>query len=335
MEHRFPKINYIGNKQKLSSWIIKNLPTLKNNTILDLFSGGSSVSYELKKNKYSVISNDALYASFVLSKAIIENSEIFIEPYYLIEANNYDLTDNELNKYLWLSNRLYFPHEIEEIAKLIEFSKTLDGYIKYMFLSLLRRAMIRKLPYSRMNITWENIVKLRDEEYSYKKYGRRRAYHNLTFSELMLNDLENYNQAIFNNGFDNIASQLDAKDALIKYKDIADLVYIDPPYPGTMNNYNEFYGIFDQIFNKQIQFTNLTNKNEFLFNFNDLLRICSNYYSYAMISLNTNVKPNYLEIIELLKQYGTISITEKKHNYQISGKANKNSNNEILIIITF
>ncbi len=45
----------------------------------------------------------------------------------------------------------------------------LEGYVKYLFQSLLRRAMIRKLPYSRMNITWENIVKLRDEEYSYKK----------------------------------------------------------------------------------------------------------------------------------------------------------------------
>ena len=32
--------------------------------------------------------------------------------------------------------------------------------------------MIRKLPYSRMNVNWENIVKLRDEDYSYKKYGK-------------------------------------------------------------------------------------------------------------------------------------------------------------------
>lgn len=82
----------------------------------------------------------------------------------------------------------------------------LEGYVKYLFQSLLRRAMIRKLPYSRMNITWENIVKLRDEEYSYKIYGRRRAYHNLSFTQLMLNDLENYNQSIFDTfcpSFDN------------------------------------------------------------------------------------------------------------------------------------
>ena len=43
---------------------------------------------------------------------------------------------------------------------------------KYLFLALIRRAMIRKIPYSRMNVPWDQIVKLRDEEYSYKKYKR-------------------------------------------------------------------------------------------------------------------------------------------------------------------
>ena len=67
---KYPKINYIGNKAKLVDWIIENLP-LKCGKVLDIFSGGSSVSYALKENNYEVISNDVLYSNYVISKAII------------------------------------------------------------------------------------------------------------------------------------------------------------------------------------------------------------------------------------------------------------------------
>lgn len=72
---KYPKINYIGNKDKLVNWIIDNLP-LKKGTVLDLFSGGNSVAYALKENNYTVYSNDALYSNYVISKAIIENKNI-------------------------------------------------------------------------------------------------------------------------------------------------------------------------------------------------------------------------------------------------------------------
>ena len=33
--------------------------------------------------------------------------------------------------------------------------------------------MIRKMPYSRFNISWEKVKQLRDEDYSYKHYKRK------------------------------------------------------------------------------------------------------------------------------------------------------------------
>ena len=71
---KYPKINYIGNKDKLVDWIIDNFP-MKKGVVLDLFSGGNSVSYALKEKNYTVYSNDALYSNFVISKAIIENKD--------------------------------------------------------------------------------------------------------------------------------------------------------------------------------------------------------------------------------------------------------------------
>ena len=45
---KLPKINFIGNKEKIANWICNNFPK-KTKTVFDAFSGGGSVSYEVKK----------------------------------------------------------------------------------------------------------------------------------------------------------------------------------------------------------------------------------------------------------------------------------------------
>lgn len=70
---KYPKVNYIGNKEKLVNWIIDEMP-VKEGVVLDIFAGGCSVSYALKEAGYSVISNDILYADYVIAKALIENN---------------------------------------------------------------------------------------------------------------------------------------------------------------------------------------------------------------------------------------------------------------------
>ena len=71
---KYPKVNYIGNKEKLVNWIIKEMP-VENGTVLDIFAGGCSVSYALKNSGFSVIANDILYADYVIAKALVENSD--------------------------------------------------------------------------------------------------------------------------------------------------------------------------------------------------------------------------------------------------------------------
>ena len=208
---KYPTINFTGNKRKLVDWIHENMP-IKNGTILDIFSGGCSVSYMFKSNGFKVISNDCLYANYVIAKAIIENNSVHIDKSVL----NMDITqeelETELNNIKFLSNKLYFDYELPELAKLISISKKLTGYEKYLFLALLRKAMIRKLPYSRMNIKWDKIVQLRNEEYSYKLYGRRRAYHNESFTKHILDGIDEYNNAIFDNGLNCVATNMDVME---------------------------------------------------------------------------------------------------------------------------
>ena len=332
-EYNYPKVNYIGNKDKLASWIVDNIPKGAS-SVLDLFAGGCSVSYELKKRGFTVYSNDSLFSSYAIAKSLIENNNVILDRDTIQNALTVPITKKDIEKVVWLANNLYFPYEIDELAKLIKYSSLLDGYQRYLFISLLRRAMIRKLPYSRMNLDWNNIEKLRDEDYSYKKYKRRRAYHNKSFSYHMEAELDSYNQAVFGNGNENKATQSDAFSALSSL-DRVDVVYMDPPYPGTMNNYEGFYGKFDKLFFKSIKFKDLTKSNSFLNELERLIELSSTKANYLLLSINSRITPSYKDVINLCSFYGKVNLKKKKHNYQVSGKDNKNKNLELLIEVKF
>lgn len=329
---KYPTINFIGNKRQLTTWISELYP-VRHGIALDIFSGGGSVSYALKEMGLQVISNDCLYSNYVLSKAFIENDNcILSKDVFNSNIDRVDV-DNCLDKIQFLSSNLYFDYELPELARLIAISYTLDGYEKYLFLSLLRRSMIRKLPYSRMNISWEKIVQLRDEQYSYENYGRKRAYHNESFTKHMLDEIEQYNQAVFSNGLKCTSFNLDSIE-MVKNIDYVDSVYLDPPYPSTLNNYDAFYGQFDIIFDKECKRkTDFTSKKTFCKNMGMLLDEIKDKTNYIVLSINTRVSPSYTVIFELLKEYGKCEVFSKNHNYQLTSKQNKSSSKELLMIV--
>lgn len=327
---KYPKVNYIGNKEKLVDWIMEEMP-IKNGVVLDIFAGGCSVSYALKKKGYSVITNDILYADYVIAKALIENQDKKLSLSVFDKVVNKERIDELIKEFEFIKNKLYFPKEIEEIAKLVAISETLEESEKYLFLAVLRRAMIRKLPYSRMNVPWNQIQKLRDEDYSYKKYGRKRAYHNQTFESHMRENIDAYNGAVFK-GNECIVYHKDALE-LAESIDYADVVYMDPPYPATMNNYDAFYGMFDEMFGEKRKHIDFTKKEVFLQNMELLIKKLVGKTKYIVLSQNTKVQPNPEEICEMLSKYGKVEMREKKHNYQVTGKENKNVSKEVLFIL--
>lgn len=331
--NKYPKVNYIGNKEKLVDWIIQCLP-LSKGTVLDLFSGGCSVSYALKKAGYRVITNDVLYSNYCISKAIIENSSVTLEfnPDEKFLERHY--SSCIFNKISWMVNKLYYEEEVKELSSLIKYSFTLEGYKKFIFLALLRRAMIRKIPYSRMNVKWSEIIKLRDEDYSYKKYKRRRAYHNQSFIFHIKDNLKDYNASIFDNGFNNKSFQMDAFNMLESLKNRVDIIYIDPPYPSTMNNYREFYGSFDEMLDKNIEYSDFTNKFNFINNILNIIKVSKDKTKYLALSLNNKSNPSYGAIVEAVEDYvKSIHVFKRDHTYKVTGKENKNDNYEILMIL--
>jgi adenine-specific DNA-methyltransferase len=113
-----------------------------------------------------------------------------------------------------------------------------------------------------------------------------------------------------------------------------DVIYLDPPYPSTMNKYIDFYGPFDRMFDENIEVkTELTNQNTFLENFSNIIRLCVGKTKYIAISLNNKSYPSAELLIKHISCFvENYSISTKGHIYRITGKENKNSNEEILLV---
>lgn len=331
MDKLYPTVNFIGNKEKITNWMFDFVPS-DVEVFLDGFSGGASVSYEAKKRNFEVISNDVLKINYLISKALVENNKHKLsEKDIEIIFNGKPISGYMHKNY---SNKNFFP---EECMELDLYRKNIDklsnNYKKAMALVLMRRSMIRKMPYSRFNIKWEKVKQLRDEEYSYKHYKRRRAYHNESFKKHFLSNVDEYNLSLFDNGKNNKAHNKDIFSFINKVE--ADLIYLDPPYPGTLNKYFEFYGLLDEYVDSKehTPFTNsFTNKNEALKLFDKLFKL-SGDKKYMILSTGNKSYPDILTLKKLAEQYfKKITVSEKKHVYKITGKENKKGNKEVLII---
>ena len=329
---KFPKINYIGNKEKLTKWICDKIPE-DCCSIFDAFSGGVSVSFEAKKRGLKVTSNDIIKINYLLAHSLIENKSSKI--------NKKDIeiifTGKPTKGYMYknFSNKFFFPQECMELDLYKEnIINNLKGFKKSLAFTLLRRAMIRKMPYSRFNILWSKVKQLRDEEYSYDKYKRKRAYHNYSIKHHFLENIEEYNNAVFDNGQKNKAFNNDIFEVVDKIK--SDIIYLDPPYCGTMNDYFGFYNLLDEYYlSKKLKpFKNNFTKRETILNqFKNLFSKLKNY-KYWLISYNNKSYPNKDQLYNLLKEFSNrVEVFEKPHLYKITGKVKKNINTEILFLV--
>lgn len=329
---KYPKINYIGNKEKIAGWICDQLPN-DVQTVADVFSGGCSFSYEAKKRGLSVIANDILQINHQLALALIENNDVILNDDDVDLIFSGSLKNGFMTEHY--SDVFFFEQECQELDLYRQNIEKLDNpYKKSLAFALVRRAMIRKMPYSRFTIPWEKVKQLRDEEYSYAKYGRRRAYHNQSFEFHFRENLMAYNQAVFNNGKQHQALNQDVFEVLNNIQ--ADAVYLDPPYTGTMNNYFGFYGLLDSYISSSIAkpFDNhFMDKKQAIDLFKKLVEHLKPF-RYWLFSYNNVSQPNREELAQMLSENGRkVQILETPHIYKVTGKENKQNHKEILFLV--
>ena len=139
---------------------------------------------------------------------------------------------------------------------------------------------------------------------------------------------------MFNNQKKTIAYNDDVFNLLDKVT--ADIIYLDPPYTGTMNNYFGFYGLVDDFITskKTKPFeNNFINKKIAVELFDNLFSKLSNF-KYWYLSYNNSSYPSKEDLLYLLNKYSdNVQVIERKHVYKITGKEKKETNKEYLFII--
>ena len=331
-EASYPKVNYIGNKEKLANWICDYFPK-GTTSVFDAFSGGSSIGYEAKKRGLKVISNDILKINYFLASSLIANNKEILD-----EEDIEIIFRGKPSKGFMYKNYSEVFFFAQECMELDQYRKNIDKlsseYKKSIAFTLIRRAMVRKMPYSRFNLNWDKIKQLRDEDYSYAKYKRKRAYHNESFKDHFLKNLQDYNDAIFDNNQKNEVYNDDVFNLVDKLS--ADIIYLDPPYTGTMNNYFGFYGLVDEyIHSKKLKpfKNNFIEKKSSLELFDRLFSSLTNF-KYWILSYNNNSHPSKDELIKIISRYSNdIEVIETPHTYKVTGKEKKTKNTEYLFII--
>ena len=210
---KFPTTRYMGSKNKILPYIRDITREFDFSSAIDLFSGSGIVSYMLKSEGKSVISNDYMALGSTFSKALIENNSEILP----LKSAKKLLCQNEKSDKFIESNfkDLYFTDEenilIDNIRANIKGLR--NPYKKALALSALCRACTKKRPRGIFT-------------YTGNRYDDGRKDLKTSLEEHFINAVDIFNNAVFDNKKLNLSSRKDA----MSLTSSGNFVYMDPPY---------------------------------------------------------------------------------------------------------
>lgn len=210
---KFPGTRYMGSKYKILPFLWDSIKDFQFNTVFDAFSGSGCVSYMLKQKGFEVYSNDFMSFSANITKSLIENSNIKLDQTdieILLKKNK--KSGNFISSTF---DGIYFDTEdnafLDNLRANIELLN--DPYKKSLALAAISRACMKKR--ARGIFTYVG-----------QRYDDGRRDLQLSLKEHFIENVESFNNAVFNNGRNNKSFNEDIFNVNVK----ADLVYFDPPY---------------------------------------------------------------------------------------------------------
>lgn len=234
-------MRYIGSKKLLlgdiERVICENINSAE--SFCDIFSGTVCVGNYFK-NKYKIITNDLMYFSYCIQKAVIENNELPkfkklgfnpIEYFNSLSQNELEKLQKEkrfcVNNFSPVGGRMYLSEKnalkTDYIRNTIENWKS-ECLINDSEYNYLIAVLIEAIPFvSNISGTYG----------AYNKFWDKRSLNDLTLKELEISD----------NGKDNKAYNLDGNELIKQIS--GDILYIDPPY--NKRQYSSNYHLLETV----------------------------------------------------------------------------------------
>jgi adenine-specific DNA-methyltransferase len=346
---KLPVTRYYGSKRKLVEKIWNQIESLglEFNSVLDVFGGTATFSYYAKVKGKSVIYNDIFKFNNIIGKKLIEqtsNELTYEEAIALLLPKSNKvykkiIQDNFENIYFTDAENKQIDIFIQNVIDLTNENKRLSAYY------IIFQACIIKRPY---NLFHRNNLYMRIN-YDGGSFGNKKTWER-TFEELFSRFLEELNSFTFDNGQDNVSVNFSA----LNCNEIADLVYIDPPYfnsKGHHTTYHSKYHFLEGLANyddieseiniakknKEININKsqeFENKSTFLMELEEL--IVKHQDSNVVISYRNNGIPTIREIEELMikcKPFHRVHTLDLGTYGYALNKTNE-FNNEFLIVGT-
>lgn len=322
----FPGTRYMGSKYKLLPFLWDSIKELEFKSVLDAFSGSGCVSYMLKQKGIEVYSNDFMAFSANITKAIVENSKTKItqkdiEQLLMTNKGAQDFISTTFKGlYFNDEDNLFLDNLIANINRLK------NDYKKSLAYAAITRACMKKRPRGIFTYTGE-------------RYDDGRRDLQLSLQEHFLENIDNFNEAVFDNGYTNYSFNKDIFELDID----ADLVYFDPPYltAKSDNDYVRRYHFVEGLTKNwnglEIDFSTKTKKfKKYPSPFDSKLTVndaldklfCKFQKSILVVSYSSNSIPTKEEMIEILKRYKeNVELKEIDYKYSFGNQNFKVGNN--------
>jgi len=336
----FPSTRYQGSKRKLVEWIWENVHDVAFDTVLDVFGGTAVVSHMFKNGGKQVTYNDALQFNWNIGLALIENSEI-------------KLSDQEIELILTIHPNIEYPDFIQRTFHGIYFTDeenrwldrvvhNIDTFLTNPYKRALARfalfqSAIIKRPY---NLFHRANLYMRTAKVE-RSFGNKTTW-DTSFETHFRQFILEANQAIFDNGRENRALNVDAMDTPTGF----DLVYIDPPYlnrKGVGVDYRDFYHFLEGLINydewnelidysskhrRLIPMASPWNKADTVIHaFRSLIE--RHRDSVLVISYRDDGIPSKMQLLEIMKQNKSeVYEAQKRQKYALAN----NGSHELLLI---
>lgn len=212
----YPELRYMGSKTRLLPWIFETLDSLDFESALDPFSGTGSVSYLMKSMGRRVIASDFLNFTTTVARATIENNQVHLDGKAIKRLldpapSAHDFIERTFNKVF------YTPEDLRFLDRVSGNIPELDNpHQQALAFAALFRSCLKRQPRGVFTISGD-----------LSRYDDGRRDLKLSIEEHFLEQIEVYNNAVFDNGRRNQAQRSDLFDLPPRK---VDLVYLDPPY---------------------------------------------------------------------------------------------------------